>query len=261
MQSLSLDALPLLVSHYFWPLMRMLALFSTAPVFNDKSISARVKVGLAAIIALLLGQNLPDNAIPLISIMGLWVGCQQLLIGAAMGLTIQLLFVAVRYAGEIIGLQMGLSFAMFYDPNGGDNMPVVSRLLNLLAILLFLLFNGHLLMLEVLAESFQLLPISTAPLNREAFIVIATSGSLIFQFGIALGLPVITLLLAINLTLGLLNRLTPQLSIFVVGFPLTLGVGMLVMLPLMNHFAPYFYHLMEVVFTRLSQIMLLFRLG
>lgn len=261
MLSLPLDSLPLLVSHYFWPLMRVLALFSTAPVFNDKAIGNRVKVGLAAIIALLIGQNLPNNAIPLISIMGLWVGCQQLLIGAAMGLTIQFLFVAVRYAGEIIGLQMGLSFATFYDPSGGDNMPVISRILNLLAILLFLLFNGHLLMLEVLSESFQLLPVSAAPLGSDAFNALARTGSLVFQSGIALGLPVITLLLTINLTLGLLNRLTPQLSIFVVGFPLTLSMGMLALLLLVNNFAPYFYHLMELVFARLSQIMLLFSLG
>ena len=195
MQSLSLDALPLLISHYFWPLIRVLALLSSAPVFTDKAISSRVKIGLAAIITLLLGQNLPDSGIPLISVMGLWVGCQQVLIGVAMGLTIQLLFVAVRYAGEIIGLQMGLSFATFYDPGGGGNMPVLARILNLLAILLFLLFNGHLLMLEVLAESFQLVPISIAPLNRDAFNAIANTGSLIFQFGIALGLPVVTLLL------------------------------------------------------------------
>ena len=260
MQSLSLDALPLLVSHYFWPFMRVLALFSTAPVFNDKALVNRVKVGLAAIIALLLGQNLPENTIPLISIMGLWVSCQQLLIGAAMGLTVQFLFVAVRYAGELIGLQMGLSFAMFYDANGGGNMPVVSRILNSLAILLFLLFNGHLVMLDALGESFQMLPISAAPLNRDAFNALANTGGLIFYYGVALGLPVITLLLAINLTLGLLNRLTPQLSIFVVGFPLTLSVGMLALLLLMNHFAPYFYHLMDVIFTRLSQILLLFRL-
>ena len=257
MQSLSLDTLPLLVSHYFWPLMRILALFSTAPVFNDKAMGSRVKVALAVFIALLLGQNLPDNHIPLISIMGLWVGCQQLLIGAIMGLTIQFLFVAVRYAGEIIGLQMGLSFATFYDPSGGENMPVISRILNLLAILMFLLFNGHLLMLEVLSESFQLLPISAAPLRRDAFIALAHTGSMIFQCGIALGLPVIALLLIINMTLGLLNRLTPQMSIFVVGFPLTLSVGMLALLLLMNNFAPYFYHLMELIFARLSQIMLL----
>ena len=117
--------------------MRVLALIGTAPVFNDKAIGNRVKVGLAAAITLLIGQNLPENTVPMISVMGLWVGCQQMLIGAAMGLTIQLIFVTVRYAGEIIGLQMGLSFATFYDPSGGENMPVVSRILNLLGILLF----------------------------------------------------------------------------------------------------------------------------
>ncbi|AUY23575.1 flagellar biosynthetic protein FliR [Mixta calida] len=257
----SLDALPLLVSHYFWPLMRVLALIGTAPVFNDKAIGNRVKVGLAAAITLLIGQNLPENTVPMISVMGLWVGCQQMLIGAAMGLTIQLIFVTVRYAGEIIGLQMGLSFATFYDPSGGENMPVVSRILNLLGILLFLLFNGHLLMLNALAESFQLLPISAAPLSRDAFIALPQTAGLVFQCGVGLGLPVITLLLAINLTLGLLNRLTPQLSIFVVGFPLTLVVGMLALLLLMNHLAPYFYHLIALFFERLSQILLLFRTG
>ncbi|MFD1801125.1 flagellar biosynthetic protein FliR [Mixta tenebrionis] len=256
--SYSLDALPLLVSHYFWPLMRILALFSTAPVFNDKAIGVRVKVGLAALITFLIGHNLPDNSVPLFSIMGLWVGCQQMLIGAAMGLTIQMIFVAVRYAGEIIGLQMGLSFATFFDPSGGENMPVIARILNLLSILLFLLFNGHLLMLNVLAESFQLIPISTAPLSRDAFFALAQTAGLIFQCGVGLGLPVITLLLAINLTLGLLNRLTPQLSIFVVGFPLTLTAGMLALLLSVNHLSPYFSYLMERFFSRLSQILLLF---
>jgi len=124
-----------------------------------------------------------------------------------------------------------------------------------------LLFNGHLLMLNALAESFQLLPISAAPLSRDAFIALPQTAGLVFQCGVGLGLPVITLLLAINLTLGLLNRLTPQLSIFVVGFPLTLVVGMLALLLLMNHLAPYFYHLIALFFERLSQILLLFRTG
>ena len=95
-----------------------------------------MKIGLGGLIAILIAPTLPANTIPIISAAGLWLAIQQILIGAALGLTMQLAFAAVRLAGEVIGMQMGLSFATFFDPSGGPNMPVLA-LLNLLAMLLF----------------------------------------------------------------------------------------------------------------------------
>ncbi|MEZ3500101.1 flagellar biosynthetic protein FliR [Pantoea sp. KPR_PJ] len=255
MQRFSFTDFHLLVSHYFWPLTRTLALFSAAPVFSEKAASKKVKVGLAVLVAFLIGQNLPETDITLWSVAGIWVTAKQILIGTTIGLTIQLLFAAMRFVGEIISLQMGLSFASFFDPSGNQAMPLLARFLNMIFTLLFLTLNGHLYLLNVLADSFTLLPVDGAPVGSGAFCLLVQTASIIFSCGLKIGLPVITLLLALNLTLGLLNRLTPQLSIFVIGFPLSITLGMVALLLMMFDFAPLFDRYMHAIFSPLDSIL------
>ncbi|NIY48654.1 flagellar biosynthetic protein FliR [Cedecea colo] len=261
MYTLSVESLYFQISHLFWPALRVLALFSTAPIFSGKELNKKAKVALALCIAFLIGQNLPDSHISIFSWQGFGVAAQQLIIGAAMGLTVQLIFVTVRTAGEIIGLQMGLSFATFFDPSGGQNMPIIARIINLLATLLFLACDGHLWMLTILAQSFEVLPVGGVSLHAEGFYYLVRMAGLIFRCGLMLGLPVVTLLLAINFTLGLLNRLTPQLSIFVIGFPLTLTVGMGALMLEMYTLAPFVENLLTAIFNHLSRIIILFSGG
>ena len=169
-------------------------------------------------------------------------------------LTMQFAFAAVRTAGEIIGLQMGLSFATFVDPASHLNMPVLARIMDMLALLLFLTFNGHLWLISLLVDTFHTLPIGGEPLNSNAFLALTKAGSLIFLNGLMLALPLITLLLTLNLALGLLNRMAPQLSIFVIGFPLTLTVGISLMAALMPLIAPFCEHLFSEMFNLLADI-------
>ncbi|MFI8415770.1 flagellar biosynthetic protein FliR [Serratia sp. NPDC078593] len=243
------------LSHYFWPLLRVLALMATAPVFSEKQISKKVNIGLSGLIVLLIAPTLPANTVAIFSVSGLWLAIQQILIGVALGLTMQFAFAAVRTAGEVIGMQMGLSFATFFDPSGGPNMPVLARLLNLLAMLLFLAFDGHLWLISLLADSFHTLPIQTQPLNGNGFLALTQAGSLIFINGLMLALPLICLLLTLNLSLGLLNRVTPQLSVFVIGFPVTMTVGILTLGMMMPMLAPFCEHLFGEVFNRLADVM------
>lgn len=250
---LPLDQLYGLISHYVFILVRVGALLHVAPIFSEKTVSKRLRAGLSLLIAILIGGTLPDAGVGLYSWEGAWVMGKQVIIGAAMGLTLQLLFAAVRMAGEIIGMQMGLSFATFFDPGAG-NSPVISRFLNLLVTLLFLAFNGHLWLLALLAETFHTLPIDAAPLHAGGFLYLVTHAGLIFSQGLMLGLPIISLLLCINFVLGLLNRLTPQLSVFVIGFPLTLSFGMLALFLLAQTLAPFFERLMATVFDHMAQL-------
>ncbi|WJV52171.1 flagellar biosynthetic protein FliR [Prodigiosinella aquatilis] len=243
------------LNQFFWPLVRILALLSTAPIFNERSVSRRVKVGLALFITILVAPYLPPNNTPILSAAGVWLLMQQILIGAALGLSMQLAFAAIRLSGEIIGLQMGLSFATFFDPSGGPNMPVISRLMNLLAILLFLTFNGHLWLISLLADSFHTLPISATPVNSNAFLALAKAGGLIFSHGLMLALPLITLLLTINMTLGFLSRMAPQLTIFVIGFPITLLSGIITVGFLILLISPYAEKLFGEVFDLLAEIL------
>lgn len=253
--SLPLDQLYGLLSHYALIAVRILALFTTAPIFSENGVPKRVRAGLAVLVAVLIGGNIPTIDIGIYSWQGVWVIAKQIIIGSAIGLSMQLLFATVRMAGEIIGMQMGLSFATFFDPSAG-NSPIIARFLNLLVTLLFLVFNGHLWLIALLAESFQQLPVNDTPLYAGGFFYLVQQAGMIFREGLMLGLPVISLLLCINFTLGLLNRLTPQLSIFVVGFPLTLTVGMMALSLIAQTLAPFFERLMAASFDRLSALIM-----
>lgn len=259
MQNFPLPDFYALISHYFWPLTRTLALFSTAPVFSEKIALKRVRVGLAVLISFLIGQNLPDNHIVLLSIDGLWTTMKQIIIGASIGLTVQFIFAAMRNAGEIISLQMGLSFAAFFDPSGNQTMPVLATIMNVLFTLLFLALNGHLYLIHVLADSFTLLPVSAAPVRNSGFYLLLQAAGVIFSCGLKVGMPMIALLLTINLTLGLLNRLTPQLSVFVIGFPISITVGLGAILLMMYNFMPIFNDLMNDIFYSVNIILFGFK--
>lgn len=255
MLTLSLADLYLHISQYFFPFLRILALFTSAPIFNDKSINTKVKIALSLLIAFQIAPILPDSNIRIVSYEGFLTGAGQIIIGLITGLIIQLIFVAVRHAGELIGLQMGLSFATFYDRAGGQNMPVVARFLNLLATLIFLIANGHLYLLEIIARSFDVLPVTAALPNASGYLAFVQLAGLIFSSGLILALPIVALLLCINLTLGIINRLTPQLSVFVIGFPISLSVGLLALSLMMYSFGPLFENLMANIFDNLLHIM------
>ncbi|MQQ99454.1 flagellar biosynthetic protein FliR [Glaciimonas soli] len=221
---------------FLWPFVRMLALISTAPIFGEAKVQRPLKVALAALLAFALGPTvgeMPD--VPLFSAPGFWIIFQQVLIGSAMGFCMKLVFAGVQAAGDYIGLQMGLSFASFFDPGSGGQTVVLSRILNMLALLIFLALDGHLLLIATLAESFHLLPISDAPLARDGWYTLVMAGGQVFSIGLMLASPLIAALLTLNLAMGILNRASPQLSIFAVGFPVTLLSGMLVLQMMMPH--------------------------
>jgi len=221
---------------FLWPFVRILALLSTAPLTSDAAVPRQVRLALAALLALVLAPSLaPLPDIPIVSVAGAWVVMKQVLAGMAMGFSMRLVFAAVRAAGEYVSLQMGLSFAAFFDASSGGQTTVVARFLNMLALLLFLAVDGHLAMLSVLARSFETLPISDAPFAAAGWGVLVRGGAGIFASGLMLALPLVTALLTLNLAMGILNRASPQFSIFAVGFPLTLLAGTAMMALLVPH--------------------------
>ncbi|MGN6662520.1 MAG: flagellar biosynthetic protein FliR, partial [Achromobacter mucicolens] len=132
MFSFTLEQLNGWVGQFLWPFVRILALVATAPLFSESLIPVKVKIGLAFVLAVAIGPAL--DAMPPVapgSYAGLWMVMQQVLIGIAMGFTMRIVFAAVQTAGEFVGLQMGLSFASFFDPSSGANTAVLSRLFNI----------------------------------------------------------------------------------------------------------------------------------
>lgn len=244
MISITTAEFSVLLATFLWPLTRILALVASAPILGNPSVPVRVKLGLAIMITLVVAPTLgPMPSIEPNSPAGLLVLAQQIVIGVAMGLTMRIVFVAVEAAGELIGLQMGLGFAVFFNPQTKGFTPVIGQFLGLLTALTFLALNGHLQVISLLSESFRTLPISGDVLAASGFKVVVDWGSKIFAAGVLLALPPMAALLITNLALGILARAAPQLNIFAIGFPVTLVVGMLTLAFVLPYFAPVLEHL------------------
>lgn len=227
------------------PLTRILGFIAIAPFFSNKSFSVPVKVAFGVLLALIIIPTVPTiPRIDILSLNGVLVLAQQILIGLAMGLTAQIIFTGIEMAGQISGLMMGFSFASFYDPQSQTNTPVIGSMMNILAMMVFLSINGHLMLVSGLADSFQ-----SFPIEMEAHAIngmtIANWGSKIFSIGLQVALPMIAALLITNIALGILTRAAPQLNIFGIGFPITICVGFIVFSLMMPSLAPAYRHFLE----------------
>jgi flagellar biosynthetic protein FliR len=158
------------------------------------------------------------------SFAGLLILAQQLVIGLAMGFAMRIVFAGVELAGEIAGMTMGLGFATFFDPQSQGRSSAISQFLSLLTLMVYLSTNLHLVLLSTLADSFHTLPISSMVGIGGIKQVVAWGGQ-IFSMGVQLSLPIVAALLITNIALGILTRAAPQLNIFGIGFPITIGVG------------------------------------
>lgn len=247
---------------FIWPLFRIGALIASSPILGNPTFPRPAKIGLAVALTLVVAPGLgPMPQVDPGSAAGLLVLAQQVVIGVAMGLTMRIVFVAVEMAGNLIGLQMGLGFATFFDPVNATQVPVVAQFLGLLFTLVFLSLNGHLMMIEVLAESFQLFPISAQPASALGWKMVAEWGAEIFRAGLLLALPMIATLLIANLSIGIMTRAAPQLNIFAVGFPITLAAGFMVLFVTLPYMAPLFERLMHDGLQMMLQVARMARPG
>ena len=228
MLSVTSDQLFTWMSAFLWPFIRILALITTAPVISHRSIPARVKIGLAVAIAIIVAPTLPA-APPAATAAwnGLGLLAMQAGIGAAMGFMLRMIFAAIELAGDLIGLSMGLSFATFVDPQNSDQSPLIGSFLGVIASLVFLALNGHLIMINGVVESFRVFPVGM-PVSGAAVVLrdFAMMGGEVFRIGVQLALPVITALLVCNLAIGVMTRAAPQLNLMSFGFPVGLLAGL-----------------------------------
>jgi flagellar biosynthesis protein FliR len=211
----------------FWPLVRVLALFSVAPLLSHRAVPTRIKLALAlGITAVLVPQVESPPITDVMSAAGLMLLVNNILIGVLIGFAVRLVFAALELAGELIGLQMGLSFAGFFNPASGLMQNAVASFMSLLALLMFIAIDGHLMLLHALAESFRLYPVEVGmslPLGFDRLLRLASD---MFSIALSIALPFLAVMLLTNVVLGVLARVAPQLNVFAVGFPLTILVGL-----------------------------------
>ena len=226
MISLSTAELNAWIVAFFFPLARVLALLVAAPPFNNPAVTVRVKLLLGLAITIAIAPTLQQ--IPVAepaSGMGLLILAQQIVIGFAMGFSMRLVFSAVDMAGMMISNQMGLGFATAYDPQSASQTPVISEFLGVLALLIFMAINGHLMVIATLGKSFAVLPIGAGAAASSTWLNIASAGGIIFSSGVLLALPLVVAMLITNIALGILVRVAPQLNLLAIGFPVTTLLG------------------------------------
>ena len=218
------EQLEIWIASFLWPFIRILAMLATAPVFDNRTVQRRTRLGLAALIAILMMPLLPAPPV-LSSAQAIPVLIQQILVGVAMGFSMRLVFAAFEMAGDLLGLQMGLAFAQFIDPARGTQTPLIGSFLGVLAMLTFLVIDGHLLVIAAVVQSFELIPISAnlSVVNSQS---IALAGSIMFMLALQISLPVMAAVLISNIVLGILARAAPQLNVMSIGFSITIGVGL-----------------------------------
>jgi flagellar biosynthetic protein FliR len=219
------------INAFLLPLARVLAMLTVAPVLGHQNIPMMVKVGLGACIAALVAPTLPAMPAELLnSWNGILVIVAQIGIGVAFGFMVRLIFAGIEFAGDLIGMQMGLSFATLMDPQSGGPNPVTSTFMGLIGSLVFLSIDGHLTMVAAISESFRAFPIGmpgtgSGLMGRD----LAMMGGQIFSIAVHLSLPVVATLLICNLALGAMMRAAPQLNLMSIGFPISLLVGLWIM--------------------------------
>jgi len=213
---------------FFLIFLRVSAILITIPVLGDASVPMRVKAGLALVIAMLLFPVVQTQIaaidFDLFSIFLRMAG--EVLIGVVIGFTARLVFAGIQLAGQLIGFQMGFSIVSVIDPVSSMQVSIIAQFQYLVALLLFLVMDGHHIFLLAVADSFRVLP----PLNFHV------SGPLLesllhlignmFVVAIKTGAPIVTILFFLSVGLGLLARTVPQINIFVVGFPLQIAIGL-----------------------------------
>ena len=226
------------VTPILWPFLRVLALFSALPVIAQRAVPVRVRIGLAFLVAFCAQATIaPTAPIALDSAAAMSAVLQQVLVGLSLGFSVRVLFAAIEFAGEVIGLQMGLNFAAFFNPMTGGEETAVSRLFGICVAWLFIVSGGHLLVIAAVVHSFGTFPVSGDPFAFLRAVEPQRWGAEIFSLGLWIALPLVAMLLFTNLVLGVISRVAQQMNIFAIGFPITLGVGLvgvLLTLPLME---------------------------
>lgn len=245
------------LGQFLWPFIRVGALMLTAPMFSNILIPIRLRVllGVGLTVAVLPAVGGVPRLDPL-SAAGLLIAGQQVLIGAAIGLLVAMAFQAVALAGETLSMTMGLSFATMISPQTGVASTVISQFLLIVAMLLFLAVGGHLMLIQLLAESFHTLPIAGTGLTHQgAYALVAWAGEM-FAGAVLLALPAIAVLLTVNLIIGVMTRTAPQMNIFSVGLPLTLLAGFVVILTIILPALPeHMADLWRLAFDSLRRIL------
>ena len=234
------------MASWLWPLFRIGSFFMVIPIIGSQLIPMRVRMGLAFVVTLLVAPLLPPvPEMDALSFNAAFVTLQQMFIGTLMGLMFVMLMQLFVVAGQMIAMQMGLGFASMIDPSNGVSVAVLSQIFLVCVTLIFLSMNGHLVMIEVVIESFKTWPISSQiigpdSITRSDLWAFLMRISWLFASALVMALPAITSVLIINLSFGIMTKAAPQMNVFSLGFPIGMLFGLFIVWVSISGLLPQF---------------------
>lgn len=245
---LSFDASQLL--GFILVLIRISGIVATAPIFSDSNIPGQIKVVVTLVFSLALYPVLPTFPIPLDNVSHyLLLVAGELLIGFILGMVGQILFAAVRVAGELIGVQMGLSMANVVDPQSQTQLSIISQFQYILAAMIFLAMDAHHVTIRAMVHSYDYLLPGTVQFGNDLVREIISLSAGMFVLGLQLGAPLIIALFVANAIMGFMARAVPSMNIFAVGFPFSILFGFILLILSM----PFFIHAVRLLFELFDQ--------
>lgn len=250
---ISVNDLYNLLANFFWIFARVSGVFLAMPIIGTKLVPVRIRLLLALSISVFLLNILELNTSILpFSIESIIVTVYQFIIGIAIGFCLQMFIQAFILLGELIAMQSGLGFAVLNDPSTNSSVPMVSQLFLMMVTFFFFIFDGHIAVIKLMKDSFYLMPIGNVGLDPGFYKEIVLYAKVMFATSLQIALPVVTSLMMLQITIGVMTKAAPQVNVFTVGFPVTMIVGIVIVYLNIDAILPHFIKLFDesVLFIR-----------
>lgn len=237
------------------PFVRIAAFIHCCPIFEHRAFPRKAKAGLALLLSILITPMLENNVVlqELMTVQNLLLTGEQILWGLLFGQMLNWVFAALQAAGAILSMNMGLGMAVMNDPGSGSSTMVISQIVFVFAVLLFFSMDGHLLMITILYKGFSYWPIGQA-LNTLTLHTVTTGVGWLLASALLLALPTVFIMLLVQGAFGLLNRISPTLNLFALGFPISMLFGLFCLMLLSGSIPQHYLTLTNQILAIFDQL-------
>jgi flagellar biosynthetic protein FliR len=241
---------------FIFVLLRVSIILFLLPIFGSVNLPTVWKAAFALLLTLLLSKVVPRQPLAIASglEMAVILGA-ELLLGLVLGLSVRLILTSFQMAGQFIGFQMGFTIVNVVDPQSGSQTSIMAQFTYILAILIFLMINGHHYLIQALVRSFELVPPGGFVAHTAVFTKLAKLSSHMFTVALKIAAPVLSALLLATIALGIVSKTVPQMNILIVGFPLNIGIGLLLLGFSMSTVVPYVIRLLNQLLPVMARLM------
>ena len=226
------------------------------PIFGRKSIPNVLKVGLTLVIALNAVYEIGNISVINYTTIELMLAMlKEFAVGLTIGFIMQLFLSVFHIGGELIDLQMGFSMAAMYDPTSKANISLTGNIMTSMYILLFFISNSHLALMNIVIKSFQVVPIGLQPISTRLSVFFIELFACILAYAVQLSMAIVVTEIIVEVAVGILMRLVPNINVFVVNLQIKILVGLVVLLTIIPALAKYMTMINSIMMERIAQVL------